>query len=297
VSERALARPRPWAAARRRSVGRVVGRIAVYLVVIAGAVLILLPFFWMISTSLKELRQTVAFPPVWIPRPIVWRNYPDGWAILPFTLFLRNTLVITVLATFGAALSSSLVAFGFSRLRAPGSALLFIILLSTLMLPSQVTLVPTFVLFRILGWVGTFAPLIVPTYFGGPFFIFLLRQFMMTVPLEMDDAARIDGCGSLGIYYRIMLPLVKAPLAAVAIFSFFSNWNDFLGPLIYLNREGLYTLAVGLNLFLGESRGVAIPPWNQLMAVSLVVSLPCLLVFFFAQRVFIQGIVMTGVKG
>jgi ABC-type glycerol-3-phosphate transport system permease component len=258
---------------------------------------ILLPFFWMISTSLKELRQTIAFPPVWIPNPIEWQNYADGWTALPFTLFLRNTVMITVLSTFGAVLSSSLVAFGFSRLRAPGSTTLFIILLSTLMLPSQVTLVPTFVLFRILGWVGTFAPLIVPAYFGGPFFIFLLRQFMMTVPLEMDDAARIDGCGSFGIYYRIMLPLVKAPLAAVAIFSFFAHWNDFLGPLIYLNREGLYTLAVGLNLFLGESRSVAIQPWNQLMAVALVVSLPCLLVFFFAQRVFIQGIVVTGVKG
>src|SRR5207253_1344679 len=157
--------------------------------------------------------------------PVIWQNYVDAWSALPFTLFLWNTLIITVLGTFGALVSCSLVAFGFSRLRAPGSTVLFIVLLSTLMLPSQVTLVPTFVLYRILGWVGTFLPLIVPAFFGGSaFFIFLLRQFMMTIPLEMDDAARIDGCGTFGIYYRIMLPLVKAPLAAVAIFSFFSHW-------------------------------------------------------------------------
>ncbi len=194
----------------------------------------------------------------------------------------------------GTLLSSSIVAYGFARLRARGRDVLFMILLSTMMIPPQVTMIPVFALFKLLNWTDTFKPLIIPNFFGGAFFIFLLRQFYMTIPIELDDAAKIDGCSYLGIFSRIILPLTKPALATVAIFSFMWSWNDFMDPLIYLNSRDKLTLTLALNRFTGMYGMTA---WNLLMAASLVVALPCFVLFFFAQRYFIQGIVVTGLKG
>ncbi|HEV8638311.1 MAG TPA: carbohydrate ABC transporter permease [Chloroflexota bacterium] len=280
----------------RSSVRRALGLAAAYVVLLLGIAFILIPLVWMISTSLKDIGSVFLFPPQIIPYPIHWENYPEAWTVMPFTLFLGNTLVITVSTMVGQLFSCSLVAFGFARLRGRGSDVLFVLLLSTIMLPIYVTLIPTFVLFKFFGWIDTFLPLIVPAFFGGgPFYIFLLRQFFMTIPLELDDAARVDGASTFDVFLRICLPLAKPALATVAIFSFLGHWNDFLLPLIYLHSKEHFTLAIGLNLFRAEQTSVT--PWNQLMAVSLLVMIPPLLVFFFAQRLFIQGIVVSGVKG
>lgn len=281
----------------RKSVHHMVLMAVTYFLVLAGLVVLMIPFGWMISTSLKTLQQAFAFPPTWIPSPIRWRNYPDSWNYMPFTLYLRNTVIITASSMLGQVTSASLVAYAFARMRAPGRDLLFMLVLSTMMLPAQVTMIPRFILFKYLGWFNTFKPLIVPFYFGGgPFAIFLLRQFYMTLPLELDDAATIDGCSRFGIFWRIILPLSKPALGTIAIFAFFWRWNDFMNPLIYLRSQHLRTLALGLTYFRDET-GQTMIPWNLLMAVSLLIALPCLLVFFFFQRVFVQGIALTGIKG
>jgi multiple sugar transport system permease protein len=290
---RAAARPR---AHERRGARRAIALAATYTVLGAGGAFILIPVGWMISTSLKDIGSVFIFPPQVVPSPVHWENYPEGWTVMPFDLFLRNTVVITLGAMVGQLASTALVAFGFARLRGRGSNVLFVLLLSTIMLPIHVTLIPTFILFRLLGWIDTFLPLIVPAFFGGgPFYVFLLRQFFMTIPLELDDAARVDGASTFDVFARICLPLAKPALATVAIFSFLGHWNEFLLPLIYLHSKERFTLAIGLNLFRAEQTSVT--PWNQLMAVSLIVMVPPLLVFFFAQRYFIQGIVVSGVKG
>ena len=281
----------------RRSVHHMVLMAVTYFLVLGGLVVLMIPFGWMISTSLKTLQEAFAFPPTWIPNPIRWRNYPDSWNYMPFTLYLRNTVIITATSMIGQVASASLVAYAFARMRAPGRDLLFMIVLGTMMLPAQVTMIPRFILFKYLGWFNTFKPLIVPFYFGGgAFAIFLLRQFYMTLPLELDDAATIDGCGRFGIFWRIILPLSKPALGTIAIFAFFWRWNDLMGPLIYLRSHNLRTLALGLTYFRDET-GQTMVPWNLLMAVSLLVALPCLLVFFFFQRSFVQGIALTGIKG
>jgi ABC-type glycerol-3-phosphate transport system permease component len=281
----------------RKSVHHMVLMAATYFLVLGGLVVLMIPFGWMISTSLKTLQEAFAFPPTWIPNPIRWRNYPDSWNYMPFTLYLRNTVIITASSMLGQVTSASLVAYAFARMRAPGRDLLFMLVLSTMMLPAQVTMIPRFILFKYLGWFNTFKPLIVPFYFGGgPFAIFLLRQFYMTLPLELDDAATIDGCSRFGIFWRIILPLSKPALGTIAIFAFFWRWNDFMDPLIYLRSQHLRTLALGLTYFRDET-GQTMIPWNLLMAVSLLIALPCLLVFFFFQRVFVQGIALTGIKG
>ncbi len=281
----------------RKSVHHMVLMAVTYFLVLGGLVVLMIPFGWMISTSLKTLQEAFAFPPTWIPNPIRWRNYPDSWNYMPFTLYLKNTVIITASSMLGQVTSASLVAYAFARMRAPGRDLLFMLVLSTMMLPAQVTMIPRFILFKYLGWFNTFKPLIVPFYFGGgPFAIFLLRQFYMTLPLELDDAATIDGCSRFGIFWRIILPLSKPALGTIAIFAFFWRWNDFMNPLIYLRSQHLRTLALGLTYFRDET-GQTMIPWNLLMAVSLLVALPCLLVFFFFQRVFVQGIALTGIKG
>lgn len=268
-----------------------------YIIIAIGGIIILIPFFWMVSTSLKKMGDLFILPPVWIPYPMVWSNYIKGWTYLPFTLYTLNTIRIIIPGLIGTIFSSSLVAFGFSRLRFPGRDVLFLILLSTMMLPPQVTMIPVYLIFRDLNWIDTFKPLWVPSWFGGgAFFIFLLRQFFMSIPLELDDAARIDGCSTFGIYLRIIMPLTKPALAMVAIFSFMGLWNDFMGPLIYLNSMGKRTIALGLSACLGEMI-FRDPHWELVMAISVTALLPCLLVFFFAQKYFIQGIVITGVKG
>jgi ABC-type glycerol-3-phosphate transport system permease component len=265
----------------------------VHLALASGAGLVLVPLAWMLSTSLKDPGDVFLFPPQWIPSPVEWGNYAKALTVLPFGTYFKNTALITGLDVVGKVLTSTIVAFGFARLRWYGRDAVFMLMLSTLMLPHHVTLIPQFILFRELGWFDTLLPLIVPAFFGGPFLIFLLRQFYMTIPLDLDDAARIDGAGTFRIYWSIVLPLSRPALAACAIFVFNSTWNDFLGPLIYLQSPDRFTLALGLRQFLGEYA----TEWHLLMAASLVALTPVLLLFFTAQRYFIQGVVFTGLKG
>ncbi|MCS7221849.1 MAG: carbohydrate ABC transporter permease [Anaerolineae bacterium] len=267
-----------------------------YLVVTAGAVVLMIPFAWMLSSSLKPLDRIFVEPPEWIPKPIMWRNYIDAWNALPFTRFLMNTLFVTLLGMGAGIFSSCLVAYGFARFRFPGRDVLFIVLLSTMMLPYVVTLIPTFVIWRNLGLINTYDPLVLGALFGGgPFFVFLVRQFMLTIPMEMEEAARMDGANTFQIFIRIMLPLIRPAMLAVGIFSFQGYWNDFLAPLIYLNDLPKYTMTLGMFFFLG---GPNEPPrWHWLMAMSTVIAIPILAVFFLAQRYFIEGIALTGIKG
>ncbi|MGQ9628929.1 MAG: carbohydrate ABC transporter permease [bacterium] len=274
---------------------RYLGRVVLYIVILAGAFLVSLPFLFMISTSLKTNEQVFAWPIQWIPRPVVWRNYIEAWVgFVPFTVFLKNSLIVSLGCVVGVILSASVVAFSFARLRWFGRDFFFILTLSTIMLPFYAVMIPRFILFKYLGWINTFYPLIVPWFFGGgPFNIFLLRQFFMTIPLELDDAAKIDGCGTFGIFWRIIMPLSKPALTAVAILHFVFEWKDFVGPLIFINEKPKFTLSLGLALFRTESEVY----WNMLMAASVLVMLPPMIIYFFAQRYFIQGIVVTGLKG
>lgn len=265
----------------------------VYLLLLAGGIIVSIPFVWMVSTSLKELGQVFLFPPVWIPNPIVWSNYQEALTAVPFARYFWNTVVVAGTSVVGLMLASSLAAYSFSRLRWKGRDALFIIVLSTMMLPQQVTLIPQFIIFRYMKWVDTFLPLIVPACLGSAFQIFLFRQFFLTIPLEMDEAARIDGCSLLGIYWRIILPLSVPALATGALFAFRFRWDQFLEPLIYLNSPRNYTLALGLRMFQSQEG----TRWHLLMAASCVSMLPVLLTFFLGQRYFVQGVVVTGVKG
>jgi ABC-type glycerol-3-phosphate transport system permease component len=282
----------------KRRMRDVASQVLATLLIIPGAVLFLAPFFWMVSTSLKDPRFTFVFPPQIIPDPVRWDNYLRVFQRVPFLLYGWNTVQMTVLCLIGQLLTASMVAYGFARLRFPGRNVLFILLLSTIMLPPQVTLIPTFLIYRSLGWIDTFKPLIVPDWLGGnAFTVFLLRQFISTLPIEMDEAAKIEGCGFFGIYWRIILPLIKPALAAVAIFVFMWNWNDIFYCLIYLNSQKNWTLALGLNFLRRSSpMGPGFLEAELIMAGSVIVMLPCLLVFFFAQKYFIQGIVFTGIK-
>ena len=280
----------------RSSRRKLIADILVYGMVVLLSIVLMIPFAWMISTALKPIAQVFDFPPSWIPNPVMFENFVLGWTHVPMTRYLLNTLYITIVAIVGVVGSSSLVAYGFARLRAPGKEVLFLLLLSTMMLPQQVSLIPNFLLFKQLGWLNTYKPLLVPAFTSAPFFVFLLRQFYMTIPFELDEAARIDGCSTFGIFWRILLPLSKPAVATMAIFVFFNRWNSFLWPLIYLRSPEKYTLAVGLSFFHSQ-QGSSLTPWNELMAVTLLVALPPLLVFFMAQRYFVQGIALTGIKG
>ena len=264
-----------------------------YVVLVAGGILLSLPLAWLLSSALKDSAFIFAYPPQWIPNPVAWGNFVKVWEIVPFAVYLKNTMTITGFAVLGGTLSSSFVAYGFARLRFPGRDVLFLILLSTLMIPFHVTLIPVFVLYKWLKWLDTFLPFIVPAFLGGnAFHIFLCRQFYMQLPLDLDDAARIDGCSTLGIYRRIILPQSKPVLGVIAIFLFMGNWNAFLLPLIYLSSSEKYPLALGINV-LRSQYGTK---WNLLMAASLMVALPCVILYFLAQRYFVQGIVFSGVE-
>ena len=257
-----------------------------------------IPLFWMLSTSLKESGKEFRFPPELIPYPVAWNNYIDVWVDTDIHRFFLNSVFVTVLATIGTLITSSMVAFGFARISFPGRNPLFVLMLSTMMLPGIVTLVPQFVLFRYMHWIDTPLPLIVPFWFGGgAFFIFLVRQFMLQLPNELDEAALADGASYVRIYWNIILPLTGPALATVAIFSVQSHWNDFISPLIFLNRETWRTLALALRTFLVEGTTGAIPPWNQLMASGVIMLVPILVLFFAAQRYFIRGIALSGLTG
>ncbi len=266
--------------------------ISIHTVLIVLGFAFSIPFLWLVSTSLKPDRQVFALPPIWIPNPIQWDNYPRALTFIPYFQYMKNSLIIVFFSVTGVALSSSLVAYGFARIPWPGRGVVFTILLSTLMIPSAVRLIPTFLVFRRLDWVNTFLPLTVPAFFGDAFSIFLLRQFFMTIPQELSEAARMDGATELGIFARIMLPLSKPALSVIALFTFMAAWNDLLGPLVYLNKKEMYTLALGMNGYLGRTT-----QWSMIMAASTVMILPVILLFFFAQRTFIQGIALTGMKG
>jgi ABC-type glycerol-3-phosphate transport system permease component len=273
---------------------RLITHALVHLVLAGGSLLVLFPLYWMISTSVKPLDQYYTWPRVWVPSPVTFEAYVRLLTVYPWLQFLRNTLLITAVATLGTIISCTIVAYGFTYFRAPGRDLLFGLLLSTMMLPSVVTLVPHFVLFRLMRWVDTYYPLTVPSFFGSAFYIFLLRQFYRTLPHELNDAARIDGCSELGILWRIVLPLCGSVLAAVAIFQFQGHWNDFMGPLIYLNSFRKSTLALALYSLRGEPGGTT--P-TQIMAGGTLMTLPVILAFAFFQRHFVQGVALTGIKG
>ena len=276
-----------------RLLGRLAGRLLIYAALVVGSVVMLVPLFWMISSSLKENYAVFTFPPVWIPQPPEWNNYPAALNFLPFGQFFENTMFIAISTTIGALLSNTLVGYAFARLEARGKTALFYLALSTLMLPYAVVMIPQYAIFNKLGWVNTFAPLVVPSYFGNPFFIFLLRQFFKGIPRELEDAAALDGAGVLQTIWRVILPISVPVLVTMVIFQIQMSWNDFLGPLLYLTHESLFTVSLGLQYFLGQDSGA----WNWLMAVSSVMIIPIMVMFFFAQRLFIRGIVMTGFKG
>jgi len=269
------------------------GRVVLYLVLIAGALFFLTPFAWMVSTSLKPDDQVFLIPPTWIPDPPMWSNYLRLMTEIPFLRYFGNTVFVTVLSVTFYLASSAVVAYGFAKLRWPGREMLFYALLATMVLPPQVTLIPQFVMFQKLGWVGTFLPLIVPPLTGSAFAVFLLRQFYGAIPNEISDSARIDGASEWQIFTRIILPLARPALATASLFIFIWTWTDFLNPLIYLTDDRTYTLAVGLQQ-LSSTRAAA---WPLLMGGSLLMSLPIILLFFFAQKTFIEGVSTGGLKG
>jgi len=270
-------------------------KLIAYIFLIALSGIFAFPLFWMISTSLKPETQVFVFPPQLIPRPVIWENYIKVLPLMRFRITLLNTLLIVAGNVAGSLFSSSLVAYSFARLRWPGRDLFFVILLSTMMIPYIVTMIPIFVVFNRLGWVNTFKPLIVPSFFGSPFYIFLARQFFRTIPNDLSDAAKIDGCSEFGIYLNIILPLCKPILAVIGIFSFMGAWNDFLGPLIYLNNEDKWPLS--LMLYAMRSAQAWQLSWPLLMAGSTIMTLPVIIIFFFTQKTFIQSITLTGIKG
>jgi multiple sugar transport system permease protein len=348
------------------------GRLVIYLLLLAGSAIFLMPLAWMLSTSLKPLAQTTSVPPAWLPMaydatvdgkrmevtrgnevsPGLWRvtefssshtlSHPLATAIVPasaieshlqprwsnypnalktmgganfdlgdapaeeqtfprnqdsdvsFWTFLANTLTVCVLSVTGAVLSASVVAYGFARLKWPGRDWFFAATLATMMIPTPVLMVPLYSIFRSLGWIGTLQPLWAPSFFGSAFNIFLMRQFFLTIPEELSEAARIDGCSEWAIFWRIILPLSKPVLAVVALFTFLGGWNDFLGPLLYLTRKHTFTLALALQSYSSRHNGVE---WNYLMAASTVVILPIVVLFFLTQKTFIRGIATTGLKG
>jgi multiple sugar transport system permease protein len=272
----------------------ILSRALIYALLFAFGAAVLLPFFWTVSSSLKPYGSGVRFPPEFIPSVFVWQNYPQVFELIPFMTFFRNSVIITALALTGELFSASLVAYSFARLRYPGRNTLFVIVLATMMVPYPVTMVPTFILFNAFGLVNTFAPLILPAFLGPAFAIFMLRQFFLTINPELDEAAKVDGAHEFRIYWQIIMPLAKPALATIAIFSFMANWNDFMGPLIYLNDRNMYTLALGVN-FLRSFRGGG--DLGVQMAASVMFMAPCILLYFIAQKNIVEGIVTTGLKG
>jgi multiple sugar transport system permease protein len=280
---------------KRRWTGRKMGASAgKHIVLIVLSAMFGLPLLWMVLTSFKTAAQALTLPVVWWPHPILAGNYPQLFAALPFFRFFLNTFVYAGVTIVGVCISSSLVAYGFSRLRWPGRDAVFYVMLMTLILPFVCTLIPLFVMYKRFGWIGTYLPLEVPTFFGSSVFsTFLLRQFFMTIPQSLSDAARIDGASEFYIYRRIILPLAKPAMATVILFQFIYCWNDYLGPLIYISNQSSYSLSLGLDLILGDYS----TNWAWVMAGATAATAPIVILFFLTQRTFIQGIALTGTKG
>ncbi|HXF63418.1 MAG TPA: carbohydrate ABC transporter permease [Caldilineaceae bacterium] len=289
---RAASPPHPglW----RVRLGRTVGALLKYALLLCFAGFFILPWVWMVSTSLKNPDELAVYPIIWIPDPIRWDNYVAAFQRAEFSRFLWNTLLVAVPSVVGAVLSNSLVAYGFARVRWPGRDLLFGLVLATLILPGFVTFIPLYLIFKQLNWINSYLPLVVPTFLGNPFFVFLLRQFFLSLPEELADAARVDGASELRIFSQIILPLSKPALAVVALFQFIGSWNDYFGPLIYINDKALFTISLGIAN-MRASYGFSNFAW--IMAATCMSVLPIIILFFFAQRTFIEGIALTGLKG
>ncbi len=275
---------------KKTSVNRQSKKMLSYVLMTIIGIILLIPLLWMVFTSLKPMEEIVRYPPTFFPEKIVWENYLDTIAAFPFWRYARNTLFITVLVVIGNVLLNSFIAYGFAKLDFPGKKLMFALVLSTMMIPGFVTMIPQYVLFSKIGWVGTYLPLIVPSFFGNAFNIFLMRQFYLSINNELIEAAEIDGANHLYIWSHLMLPLTKPALITIAINSFNAAWNDFLGPLLYIQDQEKYTLQIGLQVFQNQ----ATTQWNYLMAGATLVLIPTILLFFFAQRYFIEGMDLTG---
>ena len=280
---------------RRKAIRQAVQALLSHAVLLAVAFLFFVPFVWLIITSLKQETQVFTDPLIWIPKPVMWSNYPDALTTPAFNFLplLKNTLFYVITTTVGTVVSSTMVAYGLARLRFPGKNFLFIVTLATMMLPGIVTLIPTYILFKTLGWVGSYAPLIVPAFFGSAFNIFLLRQFMMTIPWDLTDAALVDGANDFIILWKIVVPLITPALLVIAVFNIMYTWNDFFGPLIYLSDSKQYPLVMGLYAFRTQHS----IQHALLMAATLATCFPLIVLFFIAQRYFIEGITLTGLKG
>ena len=277
---------------------RTIGRALLYAFVLGLAVIFSFPAFWVLTSSLKTIGEIYAFPPTMLPAVPIWSNYAEVLNKVPFLVWARNSAFITVLATTGTVVSASVVAYSFARFEYPGRDFMFVLTLSTMMLPVEVTLIPQFLMFNELGWVNTFRPLIIPAWFGGgAFSIFLLRQFFMSIPRELDEAAVIDGAGTFRVLFQILMPLCRPALATVGVISFIHEWDAFLVPLIYLNSKENFTLALGLRYFMQLGGSEAQPQEHLLMAATVLIILPVIILFFSAQRYFVRGIVMSGIKG
>lgn len=284
----------PVGASRASRMLAVFWRVLALALLLGVSLLILYPALWMVSTALKTDAQVFAYPPVWIPKPAAWHNFAQAWGSAPFTRYTFNTLAYSVVVTTATVLANSMVAYGFARLRFPGRDALFVVMLSSMMIPGMVTMVPQYILFSKLGWVGTYAPLVVPSFFANAFFTFMLRQYFLTIPNELSEAARVDGAGEPWIWWRVVMPLATPALATVALFTFDGAWNDYVGPLLYLKDESLYTLQVGLKFFQNGTT----TPWQLLMAAAVLVMLPVILIFFVFQKYFVEGASLSGsVKG
>ncbi|WP_313996612.1 carbohydrate ABC transporter permease [uncultured Paenibacillus sp.] len=280
-----------------RRVRERIRKATVLLVLVAGSLILLSPVWWMFATSVKSMQEIAQYPPTFVPKQFNFQNYADAWSspAADFTRWALNTAFITVSVVIGNVLANSFIAYGFAKTRFRGRRLMFSVVLATMMIPGFVTMIPQYILFSRLGWMNTYLPLIVPAFFGSAFYIFLLRQFYMSISNELLEAARIDGANHFTIWMRIAVPLAKPAIATIAIFSFNGAWNDFLGPLLYVNDETLYTLQIGLQTFRGMAGQTQ---WNYLMAASLLVLLPVILLFFFFQKYFIQGMDLSaGTKG
>ncbi|HUX85807.1 MAG TPA: carbohydrate ABC transporter permease [Chloroflexota bacterium] len=274
------------------------GGILWYVVVSVLGILFMGPFLWTVGSSLKGPTDLYVYPPELLPPTLIWHNYAAIWTFVPLLEFIQNSLVAGVLTTIGQTLSAAAVGYGFARFKFPGRGVLFILLMSTLIVPPQVMMVPRFLLYKDIGWLDSLLPLWVPAWFGGSaFFIFLMRQFFMTIPRELDDAAEIDGASGVQIFWHILMPLTLPAVATVAIFAFLWNWNDFLSPLIYLTSEHNFTLPLGLRFFQQEAGTGGEPHEQLLMAASIIDTLPPIALFFALQRYFVRGIVMGGIKG
>ncbi|MEO3868683.1 carbohydrate ABC transporter permease [Nonomuraea sp. B12E4] len=273
---------------------RKIRRTGAYLLLIVATAVFVLPFLWMVTTSLKSDAENLAFPPQFLPDSFHFENYVKGWSgSLPFNSFLLNSVLITALSMLGNLISCVLPAYAFARLRARASGVMFALMLATMMIPREITLVPKYIMFAQLGWVDSYLPLVVPEFFGVALYIFLLRQFFTTIPQEIIDAARIDGASELRILWRIMLPLSKPAIASIMLFSFVGNWNQYLESVIYLRTTEKFTIPLGLAMFSGQYA----TQYNQMMAVALITLMPILILFFIAQKTFIRGVTLTGIAG